>query len=122
MTRQPRWRKRNRPKRSTPDSIRTPRCGDARCSRLGGKRKRRKHLTPQLLKDRHFWVRNASLKNCCVKRNNRHIDVRTLKMESTDKIKVTRTLVLRQALLGIVAYVGLALPYLGRLRSWNRLR
>src|SRR5262245_7621949 len=43
-------------------------------------------------------------------------------MEPTDQIKVSRTLVLKQALLGIAAYSATVLPYLRRVSGWERLR
>src|SRR5436190_5032965 len=43
-------------------------------------------------------------------------------MEPTDQIKVTRWLVLKQAAIGVMVYAAFVLPYLRRVRGWERLR
>jgi 1-acyl-sn-glycerol-3-phosphate acyltransferase len=43
-------------------------------------------------------------------------------MEPTQSIRVSRKLVLMQALLGIGVYLTVAFPYLRRVRGWERLR
>ena len=43
-------------------------------------------------------------------------------MVPADQIRVSRKLVLTQALLGLAVYTGFALPYLRRVHGWERLR
>jgi 1-acyl-sn-glycerol-3-phosphate acyltransferase len=43
-------------------------------------------------------------------------------MEPTDKLKVTRMLMLKQASIGVAVYAAFALPYIRRVHGWDRLR